>query len=128
MDSERGTEYTPGPWRLDDYRGDSEGRSSDDICTGSYEDHNHISIATIWNCGGRGFPSDDEFVANTRLIAAAPETAAERDRLRGINADLLAALKMADAYFDAREQNSREVPNMVVRDIRAAIAKAEVTK
>ena len=84
--------HTPGPWLIDDYRGDSEGRSSDDICAGSYEDHNHISIATIWNCGGRGFPSDDEFVANARLIAAAPETAAERDRLREVNADLLAAV------------------------------------
>jgi hypothetical protein len=36
---------------------------------------------------------EDERRANARLIAAAPETAAERDRLREVNAELLAALK-----------------------------------
>ena len=33
-------------------------------------------------------------LANARLIAAAPETAAERDRLKEVNAELLAALKL----------------------------------
>lgn len=36
---------------------------------------------------------EDERRANARLIAAAPETAAERDRLREVNAELLAAIK-----------------------------------
>ncbi len=42
-----------------------------------------------------------ECEANARLIAAAPETAAERDRLREINKDLLEALtlrRMEDGY------------------------------
>jgi hypothetical protein len=37
--------------------------------------------------------------ANARLIAAAPETAAERDRLREVNAELLAALKRIDEWW-----------------------------
>ena len=37
--------------------------------------------------------------ADARLIAAAPETAAERDRLKTINADLLAALEDLQALI-----------------------------
>lgn len=42
---------------------------------------------------------------NGRLIAAAPETAAERDRLREVNAELLAALRgmVIDAERQTRE-------------------------
>jgi hypothetical protein len=53
--------------------------------------------------------------ANARLIAAAPETAAERDRLKKINAELLAALKAilanevpSDAEWKAAEAAVRE--------------------
>lgn len=38
--------------------------------------------------------------ANARLIAAAPETAKERDELKAINAELLAALKWSVNAFD----------------------------
>lgn len=64
---------------------------------------------------------DEKNTANGRLIAAAPETAAERDRLKEVNAELLAALKKIVAE------------NPCVRRIgcpecaaRAAIAKAGV--
>lgn len=43
--------------------------------------------------GSDGFPTADECKANAALIAAAPETAEERDKLREINAELLAALE-----------------------------------
>lgn len=79
------TEHTPGPWQLES-RGD-----------GTYDLWHKGTFAGIdW---GRGAPDrlepDDvqTFEANARLIAAAPETAAERDRLREINAELLAALE-----------------------------------
>ncbi len=42
--------------------------------------------------------------ANARLIAAAPETAAERDRLREVNAALLEALKKALNFIKNTEQ------------------------
>lgn len=38
--------------------------------------------------------TDGAGIANARLIAAAPDTAAERDRLREVNARLVEALKM----------------------------------
>jgi len=61
---------------------------------------------------------------NARLIAAAPETAAERDRLREVNAELVAALKnlLSTPDFDGTQKTSiarRETK----RAARAAIAK-----
>ena len=69
-------------------------------------------------------PYDDqaEREANARLIAEAPETAAERDRLKALNAELLAALKavnrarLTDASADW--QRATDLTD-------AAIAKAE---
>jgi hypothetical protein len=44
---------------------------------------------------GEGWQSECEVrEANARLIAAAPETAAERDRLKALNAELLEALRL----------------------------------
>lgn len=59
-------------------------------------------VAMMMNLKGAhglaGRRSGEESAANARLIAAAPETAAERDRLKEINAELLAALeKLYDA-------------------------------
>ncbi len=45
--------------------------------------------------------NDPERDANARLIAAAPETAAERDGLREINAELLEALELATHELNA---------------------------
>jgi len=51
---------------------------------------------------------DDVAKANARLIAAAPETAAERDRLREVNAELLAALRIAEAALSDIGDADRE--------------------
>ena len=40
-------------------------------------------------------PSESEAKANARLIAEAPETAAERDRLKELNAELLKVMAQA---------------------------------
>lgn len=61
--------------------------------------------------------SKEEAIANARLIAAAPETAAERDRLKEINAELLEALKFAADSLDIRCAGSGAA-------LRAAIDKA----
>ena len=71
--------HTPGPWR--------QGRG--DIA-------NEVVLAEddsglVADCYSRT-RGHDERVANARLTAAAPETAAERDRLREVNAELLEAL------------------------------------
>lgn len=47
--------------------------------------------------------------ANARLIAAAPETAAERDRLKEINAELLAAAQWVIRNPGAHPSNIRSV-------------------
>jgi hypothetical protein len=60
--------------------------------------------------------------ANARLIAAAPETAAERDRLKEVNAELLAALK---ALYEATPDNEGGDLGEACRQARAAISKAE---
>ena len=62
------------------------------------------------------------------LMKSAPETAAERDRLKALNAELLAALKnitgryllMSDSSFVWNAEDAK-----VVGASRAAIAKAE---
>lgn len=85
------------------------------------------------------FGEDDDAVAtpmaqaNARLIAAAPETAAERDRLREVNADMLAALKGLRPIIEAAESNASgnlEWPRVSARinAARAAIAKAEALR
>jgi hypothetical protein len=57
---------------------------------------------------------------DARLIAAAPETAAERDRLREVNAELVAALQVAAKAL--RSARYSEMPAYEVA--RAAITKA----
>ena len=59
----------------------------------------------------------DESRANARLIAAAPETAAERDRLREVNADLLAACREV--------LRCAALPETWAAPLRAVIARAE---
>lgn len=55
--------------------------------------------------------------ANARLIAAAPETAAERDRLKVINAELVAACQAA-----YNRPMSRELAEQLYQAIKAARA------
>lgn len=68
--------------------------------------------------------------ANARLIAAAPETAAERDRLKEVNAELLEACKRALIYVNAGKPEdmpwaSQSSGEHAERHLKAAIAKAE---
>ena len=105
------TKHTPGPWHV-----------TSDVEPGSIKiigGPKQYSIAGLYFTG---YPQDTE--ANARLIAAAPETAAERDRLREVNADLLAALEdIRNAYqrhFDVMPVAWQTFDNIA----EAAIAKA----
>ena len=65
-------------------------------------------------------------IANARLIAAAPETAAERDRLRAVNADLLAALNgMITLFNESGDVIETDAGHRLCDAARAAIARAE---
>lgn len=100
--------HTPGPWHITD---DNYGRYRD-----IYVMAKGRSIVRMepW----------DTMDADARLIAAAPETAAERDRLKEVNAELLAALK--EAHQIARGEHPNADPMLRLFELtRAAIAKAE---
>ena len=74
------TKHTPGPWKI---TGEEDARGSGHIIGRSGE-----SVASV----GTYLPGS-VFDANASLIAASPETAAERDRLMESNLSLLGALK-----------------------------------
>lgn len=88
------SKHTPGPWKVDI-----------SVCyvglESFIEEHGAIPINIprglgLGACGMLVMPDivgEDEAHANAVLIAAAPETAAERDRLREVNAELLSALE-----------------------------------
>lgn len=71
------TKHTPGPW---------------------YVDHDRVTVraemlAKPVQIAACGTPTSTYAQANARLVAAAPETAAERDRLREVNRELVAAME-----------------------------------
>lgn len=81
------TQHTPGPWN----------ETSRDITTSIGGESLYIA-----RCFSKGEPqpgwrnpgcTNAEAKANARLIAAAPETAAERDKLKELNAVLVDALE-----------------------------------
>lgn len=101
--------HTPGPWAASSYDGG-------------------------WDCvrepGGQiiaklGLNNPD----NAALIAAAPEIAAERDRLLTVNAKLLEALKLlADDYRGASCGDDEDAEPTVLKQAYRAIVAAEETK
>lgn len=105
-------QHTPGPWTDD---GDFYVWADGEI------------IASI---GVLGIP-ETQSLANARLIAAAPETAAERDRLLVEKEELLKAMP-TDAFFDLMRAALRPDAGVAFHQIekmaaacRAAITKAE---
>lgn len=96
--------HSPAPWR------------SDDDNPLLILDGNGTSVAMLI----RGYTST-ECELNRRIIAAAPETAAERDKLKEVNAELLAALRAMLSVCGCGTALDCSVCNSA----RAAIAKAE---
>jgi hypothetical protein len=77
---------TPGPWRVSNAR-PTKVRGFD-ILAG------YVKIVASAHLGHDLYKDQAEREANARLIAAAPETAAERDRLKEVNAELLEVLRL----------------------------------
>lgn len=124
-----GTKHTPGPWEL--LRGGIEVQS---------ETNNHEVFAYVGGIPvpiaevhtrltvehddpvGEYYISPKEGLENAALIASAPDLLAERDRLRQVNAELVAALKTI-------ERSDTFLGGTFVKELqgiaRAAIAKAE---
>ena len=99
------TKHTPGPWRVTDTR--------------IFQDNPLNSVVAIASCNGIAL-EHKEHQANARLIAAAPETAAERDRLKESNACLLEAAKIAEAYLKQIGYKPVEHLKIIIDAIRKA--------
>ena len=108
-----GSKNTPGPWIAVANRGNN--------AVSDVVDRDGYTIAHCRNV------SVGCWEANARLIAAAPDTAAERDRLKEVNAELLSALKHLLAFVEAHTEAGEVIPPYTVEHVRAraAIAKAE---
>lgn len=105
-------QHTPGPWYFDEVRNVRE--ESTDYCVATiHDDSGHVDPEY-----SVPLPRD----ANARLIAAAPETAAERDKLKEINAELLEALEIA---INLTLDDEDIAHNAFLKKARAAIAKAK---
>ena len=105
--------FTPGPWHANWTRLNGKAIGF------HVADETHGSIRPICEFyDGTEVIPPEEVEANARLIAAAPETAAERDRLKAINADLLAALEEMIVWCQLGDHSEE-----VIR-ARAAIAAA----
>ena len=69
-------------------------------------------------------PTVAEQDANARLIAEAPETAAERDRLRAVNAELRTALQLCIAC----DSSTHEAKMQARKQARALLARLDAEK
>ena len=114
------TTHTPGPWPWRVHEA-----HYTDLISVRFEDG--TVICQMWE------PNAKEHAS---LIAAAPDTAAERDRLKAINADLMAALTLAqdelgaaavllDTSDTSAGKDKAEVLFNTAAKVRAAIAKAQ---
>jgi hypothetical protein len=113
-------EHTPGPWSDSDDRRRVDLENGCDVSNwAEIRDATGRCIGAAY-CGG----SYEHNLANARLMASAPETAAERDRLRAEKAELLAALeRIANEPIGPPEASAAEVLAAVVEIARAAIAR-----
>lgn len=116
-------QHTPGPWTIEEGR-DLTAREQNGFGQGHYFDiidsEGNPVVVNAYDVH-----SHAENIANARLIAAAPETAAERDMLKEINAELLEACRLALIAIDYIESTQLGKKTNTGNTIRAAIAKAE---
>jgi hypothetical protein len=106
--------HTPGPWRFSSDGHIVSASTGERVCTP------HSTLL-----GGKVSDQIKDLKRNARLIAAAPETAAERDRLREVNAELLAALKKLCADCNGDNLGTVKAPRWAVLcAAETAIAKA----
>lgn len=83
-------QHTQGPWRIDTEP--SEDNLDIFVFTGSDEDNTRCDIAAVKIRGVNRPYNRDVQLANAKLIAAAPETTAERDRLKSAFDELLQSM------------------------------------
>ena len=102
------TGHTPGPWEFDEGNmGSCYSKPYYGIITNShYSVYIHVGAIADDHRGNRG--REDECIANARLIAAAPELLAERDRLRQALANLERTAGIPTMYDDPVRVEARK--------------------
>ena len=113
-------QHTPGPWKVEPFVQSINGYPDWHSFTVRH-DRTNVHIATVGDVD-RYYEQNNQ--ANAEMIAAAPETAAERDQLRDVNADLLAALEWAVARIIVANHEGDPILSALLPDARAAIEKA----
>ncbi|WP_374633996.1 hypothetical protein [Ferrovibrio sp.] len=89
--------HTPGPWVLINH---------DEAGLHYVKAQPHPAMRGFTKEIADVFSGDEEGAANAALIASAPDLLAERDRLREVNAELLAALEAFAAIHDNSPDNT----------------------
>ncbi len=114
--------HTPGPWEFRVYSGGCTIVSKHDQPGRSVRDHLK-GVAVLVDARINDDQSNaHEASPDARLIAAAPETAAERDRLKASNAELISALWCMVFAFEQYIRTSGQEGAM--KEAREMIAKA----
>lgn len=113
------TKHTPGPWFVMGIDGNGDIQVSGHPFYIGHSDPLYHCIVTGNN--------EAERKANAALIAAAPETAAERDRLAAINAELVAALERI-LYAHDNHGNGAAMGEAILCQQYAAQARAALAK
>lgn len=113
-------QHTPGPWTA------TKCRTLIHITGADGAGITSLTVTPPRNPEGRERRLEIEAIAeaNARLIAAAPETAAERNRLKTINAELLTALKacqMAIRDYRLQLQDRIRLPNDTINQASYAL-------
>jgi len=113
-------EHTPAPWNINLSR--IENKPHKIIIYGQTK-----RIALCFKEDNSVYVNETEALANAQLIAAAPQTAAERDKLKEINAELLEALEMLVDPSTGKvwEDFRRPFKTKLINKIESAIVKAK---
>lgn len=116
------SQHTPGPWKVEEplLRGMTASIVHHDSDTGKMSAAHYI-VAHIDDVDGFAGSSQ----ANARLIASAPDLAAEIERLKGANGELMEMLKTAIVAFDADDQT---LAVNLMDSARALLTRLEETK
>ena len=110
--AEKRAEPTPGPWTFRCALTPSDGGYDYGIIAKRGE--KSYCIAEVIEVVDYGLHLNAE--ANARLIAAAPDTAAERDRLKAVNEELRTVLVECEEYFDQRADADHNGVSFIAND------------
>lgn len=122
------TKHTPGPWKADpNFMGPDTYSDGDAIAV--FPANGGVCVCEVIARNGQGISRPNiqaQAEANAQLIARAPELLADNERLREVNAELVAALnRLADhTVAFLKDKNDRLGVVKHVRLAREAIAKA----